>query len=147
MLKELVVTLRVPAGQHLYADPAPEGMIATEVVLDDGLPVASRPHRFPPSKVLELAGTGERIDVFEGDVEIRVPLVHRPAEGDEGASVTLAGEVRWQSCTDETCFLPASERFAVDVEVGRAARPDFDSESFVTHATRLATRKGEQDTK
>ncbi|MCH7953844.1 MAG: hypothetical protein IIC25_08140 [Chloroflexi bacterium] len=39
ILRDLVVTFRVPNGQHLYGEPVPEGTVATSVTLDeiDGL--------------------------------------------------------------------------------------------------------------
>ena len=41
--RDLVVHLRVPAGQHLYAEPAPAGSVAVDVVLDANSQLVLRP--------------------------------------------------------------------------------------------------------
>ena len=49
-----------------------------------------------------------------------MPLtVNRPPRG--GATdITFSGEVRWQSCDDEVCDIPASQRFELTLPVAES---------------------------
>ena len=109
--RDLVISFQVPAGRHVYADPAPEGSVAATVVLDDNKHLVQRPLVRPASVKHRLAGTDENFEVHDGAFELRLPLTisGRPKDGD--AQITVAGEVRWQCCDDEVCDIPTSQRF------------------------------------
>lgn len=129
VIHDLLITLRVPEGQHLYGEPVPEGMVATTVTIDDEVPVISRAAIFPTTQEHRLAGTGDILHVYEGDVRIRVPIVYRPSdfyERDEPDQVTVSGTLRWQSCDDEVCHLSTSRRFEIVLTVGHSNLPEFD---------------------
>mgnify|MGYP000882672267 CR=1 FL=1 len=128
VLRDLVVTLRVPEGQHLYSDPVPAGMVATSVALDDDVPVVQRDAQFPPTREHRLSGTGEVLHVYDGDVHVRVPITYLSSKffDDDGVDVaTIRGTVTWQSCDDTVCHLPASHRFEIELPVGKHNLPEF----------------------
>ena len=128
VLRDLVVTLRVPEGQHLYGDPVPAGMVATSVALDADVPVVQRDAQFPPTREHRLSGTGEVLHVYDGDVHVRVPITYLSSEffNDDGVDVaTIRGTVTWQSCDDHVCHLPASHRFEIELPVGKHNLPEF----------------------
>jgi hypothetical protein len=128
IMRDLLITLRVPDGQHLYGQPVPDGLIPTSVTIDDGLPIAQRQPEFPPTREHRLSGTGEMLQVFDGDVRVRIPVVYLSSEFfDDGGvrNVTVSGTVRWQSCDDEVCHLPAAHRFEIEVPVGQVNMPEF----------------------
>lgn len=121
MLRDLVVTLRVPAGQHLYGPPVSEGLVVTSIDIDDNVHLGVQAAQFPPTHPLVLEGTGETLHVYEGDVRIRVPMLYNgfPPDRDERGhrNVEVTGTVRWQSCDDHSCHIPRSEPFSLTVRV------------------------------
>ena len=121
LLTDLVVDLRVPAGQHLYGPPVPDGLVITQVAIDDIEHVTAQPAHFPPTHEMTLEGTGETLHVYEGDVRIRMPLLYnggRVPRNDDGVrTLDLTGTVRWQSCDDQTCHIPRTEPFTLTVKV------------------------------
>jgi hypothetical protein len=124
VLRELVVTLRVPEGQHLYGQPVPVGMVATHVEIDAGDNLIVRDTIAPPTRSLVLAGTGETLQVYDGDVTLRVPITHSgPLVSPDGRGTDeptqVVGRVRWQSCDDNVCNLPESTSFAFAMPTGQ----------------------------
>ncbi|MFN3217693.1 MAG: hypothetical protein ACE367_14460 [Acidimicrobiales bacterium] len=75
-----------------------------------------------------LAGTGDALQIFDGDVTIRVPITQRSrslTELDDGSYVQrITGKVGWQLCDDDTCHLPRSDRFSIDVPAAPHVRPE-----------------------
>ncbi len=124
ILRDLVVTFRVPEGQHLYGEPVPEGTVATSVTLDEIDGLIAREPKLPPTETHTLAGTGEMLHIFEGDVVVRVPITHNGStrvRSEEGAqSLQVSGTIRWQACDDDVCHLPKSERFELTIPLQRA---------------------------
>lgn len=121
LLRDLVVTLCVPSGQHLYGPPVSAGLVVTSVEVDDSKYVTAQSAVFPPTHPMVLEGTGETLHVFEGDVRITAPLLYNgtPVKPDEHGqrTVQVTGTVRWQSCDDHTCHIPRTESFALTVPV------------------------------
>jgi len=121
LLRDLVVTLRVPAGQHLYGLPVSEGLVATSVDIDESKYLGMQPAVLPPTHPMVLMGTGETLHVYEGDVTIRIPVLYnayRIKPDESGATnIELTGTVRWQSCDDHTCHIPRTETFSIAVPV------------------------------
>ncbi len=154
ILRDLVVRLQVPAGQHLYSDPAPEGMVATAVDIDPALGLFVRPAKFPEPHAHTLAGTDEVLQVFTGEVTIRVPITHMSrslTETEDGQMVQrVEGTVNWQSCDDEVCGLPGSRRFALDIPAMGHVGPgdEFTREegmNLPAHFEKMVTRSGPKD--
>lgn len=129
VVRDLVVTLRVPAGQHLYGRPVPAGMVATDVEFDEHRGLVVRDAVLPPTRPHTLAGTGEVLQVFDGDVVIRVPITQNgkglDRHDDTNPTIEVAGTVRWQSCDDDVCHLPMTRRFALDLPATDANEPEF----------------------
>ncbi len=115
--KDLVVRFSVPAGRHVYAEPAPQGSVAVEVTLDENDRLVQRPIVRPASVAHTLDGTGESFQVHHDVFELRLPLTVFGAAGSDAAEITISGEVRWQCCDDEVCDLPASQRFELTLPV------------------------------
>lgn len=118
--RDLVVRFSVPAGRHVYAEPAPQGMVAADVVLDESDRLVQRPIVRPASEPHVLAGTGESFQVHRDLFELRLPLTVNNAAGGVAAEITISGEVRWQSCDDEVCDIPTSQRFELTVPVAES---------------------------
>lgn len=128
VVDDLIVRFAVPEGQHLYGQPVPDGIVATSVEIEPAVGLVVKPAILPATSPHTLAGTGEILQVFEGDVLIRVPITHMSrslTRLDDGSRVQrVAGIVRWQSCDDDVCHLPRTERFTIDVPASPHDRPD-----------------------
>ena len=118
--KDLVVRFSVPAGRHVYAEPAPQGSVAVEVTLDENNRLVQRPIVRPASEPHTLPGTGESFPVHHDLFELRLPLTVNRAAGGDAAEITISGEVRWQSCDDEVCDIPTSQRFELTLPVSES---------------------------
>ena len=123
--RELVARLTVPAGSHLYASPAPQGIVAVDIELDANPRLVLRDIVRPPSETHSLSGTNETFEVHHGQVELRLPLTVNGsfAEGGDASVVVISGTVRWQSCDDEVCDLPGVHSFELTVPVAGPVRP------------------------
>lgn len=128
VIHDLVVRFAVPEGQHLYGQPVPDGMVATSVEIEPDVGLVVKPTILPPTTPHTLAGTGETLQIFEGDVVIRVPLTHMSrslTRLDDGAFMQrVKGTVRWQACDDDVCHLPRAEQFTVDIPAAPHDRLD-----------------------
>lgn len=146
--RDLIVRFAVPAGFHLYGEPVPEGMVAAGLVLDPESGLTSYGVTAPPTHE-HLLGTGERLQVYEGDVELRVRVGHNGdhthVDADGLERVTISGVVRWQACDDEQCGLPGSHRFSIELEAApmntSAMRSgDDNGENFKQHFALMRSR-------
>lgn len=128
VVRDLIVRFAVPDGQHLYGEPVPEGMVATTVEIEPDVGLVAQPPVFPPTRPHTLAGTGETLPVFAGDVLIRVPIAHLSrslTQLDDGRVVQrVVGAVRWQACDDDVCHLPRREHFSIDIPAAPHNRPE-----------------------
>jgi hypothetical protein len=150
VVHELVVRFAVPDGQHLYGDPVPDGMVATSVEIEPDVGLVVKPAVLPPTTPHTLTGTGETLQIFEGDVLFRVPLTHMGrslTRLDDGSFVQrVEGTVRWQSCDDDVCHLPRTERFTVDIPAARYDGPgrehaDQGGMDIPAHLTKMVGRR------
>jgi hypothetical protein len=151
ILRDLVIRLAVPTGQHLYGEPVASPMVATSVTFDDDVGLVTRPAVFPATTPHTLAGTGEALQIFDGNVTIRVPITQN------GQSITrlpdgsrvqrVGGTVHWQACDAEACRLPSSHRFDLEIPVTRLnvfemQRPEDSTRmDFAAHFTRMTERR------
>lgn len=125
--RDLVAHFVVPSGSHLYASPAPEGMVAVAIELDDNPLLVLRDVIRPPSETHQLAGTAERFEVHHGVVELRLPVtINGTVTANDGVKqLTIAGTVCWQACDDAVCELPDRQRFEIAVPVEDPALPQI----------------------
>lgn len=110
---EALVMLNIEAGYHVNANPATYPyLIATEVTADkvEGLDVGKA--IYPPAKKQKFQFAEEPLAVYEGQVEVRLPL---KIAGKGSRSLPL--KVRIQACDHEKCFPPAILNTSVAVEV------------------------------
>ena len=124
---DLLVRIDLPDGQHAYGEPVPEGLVATSVTVTGPEELRADEPVMPSTRPLFVEGVGEELQVFEGDIHIRVPLSYRNAEApDGGDTVPIGIEVRYQACDELVCFLPVEERLTLDAPLGGHLRPDRD---------------------
>lgn len=124
---DLLVRIDLPDGQHAYGEPVSEGLVATSVTVTGPEELRAEAPVMPSTRPLFVEGVGEELQVFEGDIHIRVPLSYRNAEApDGGGTVPIGIEVRYQACDELVCFLPVEERLTLDAPLGGHLRPERD---------------------
>lgn len=110
---EALVMLNIEPGYHVNANPATYPyLIATEVTADkvEGIEVGKA--IYPPAKKQKFQFADEALAVYEGQVEVRLPI-----KVASKGSRSLPLNVRVQACDHEKCFPPASLKTNVSVEV------------------------------
>jgi len=110
---EALVMLNIESGYHVNANPATYPyLIATEVTADkvEGIEVGKA--AYPPAKKQKFEFADEPLAVYEGQVEVRLPI-----KVASKGSRALPLNVRVQACDHEKCFPPASLKTNVSVEV------------------------------
>lgn len=152
VMRDLVVSFDVPVGRHLYASPAPEGMVAASVELETLPKLVQRPTQVPASHEHHMTATGESFAVHDGRVEFRIPLTvngNVASNTDDTPTLTVRGKVSWQMCDDEVCDVPRKEHFELTLPVQGAvvselgAKPDgklIKAMNGKAHFQKLATR-------
>ena len=111
---QIAVVVEILEGWHVNANPAGEGLIATEVIFPDTPHLTFGEVVYPKGEVLALGSIGEA-PVYHDTITIGVQ-----ADLSQTASIdpmTLDLELRYQACNDEQCLLPETLTFAVPIEI------------------------------
>jgi cytochrome c biogenesis DsbD-like protein len=114
---DAVVKLSISPGYHVNANPATYPyLIATEITPDRVEGVSASKPKYPAAKTRKFQFAEEPLAVYEGDIEIKLPLkagVEKVAAGQRSLTIT----VRVQACDTEKCFPPATLTSNIPVEV------------------------------
>ena len=108
----------------------------------------------PPTTVHVLEGTGEELNIYEGDAAGTV-RIHQPIAisggmarhpGDSGPVARIAGAVTYQACDDQACGLPQRVPFEFEVPIGKMVTPHPAEEGdgtmdFRKHFARMTERR------
>lgn len=118
--RQMVVHFEPDEGFHLYGNPVPEGMFATEVSVTgpDGL-IVEEPI-LPPTKPLRLEALDTELQVYSGAFDIILPFFPdarlvsevRPLDS-KSAEVEVS--VRYQACDNTTCMLPQTVKLKLEL--------------------------------
>ena len=106
----------IEPGWHTYGAPLPASYTATSVEFDDPK-VTRQSLELPAATPMEIASLGETVPLYTGSFEgvgsllLKFPLDAGPTK--------LAGEVRFQQCSDTVCEPPESMRFELTVTLGK----------------------------
>jgi hypothetical protein len=91
---------RVDAGYHINShSPMDDLLIPTTLKFVPGM-VKVAGTEYPQGEIIKLTGSGEGLDVYQGDFKVLVKLV-----APRGFS-TMTGTVRYQACDSASCFPP-----------------------------------------
>lgn len=122
-IRRVVTRFELREGLHIYGEPVPEGMVATQVTIEgpDGLIVGDP--QVPPTKPLRLEGLDVELQVWSGTVDVVTPIYAlsrlaselRPLE--EGASLGIEVTVRYQACDDVSCLAPRNEKHTLNLPI------------------------------
>jgi len=108
------VKLTILHGWHVNANPpALQYNIPTKVTLTSASGLTPGRVKYPPGKQEKFGFEDAPLLVYDGTVEVTVPIAAAAA----AKSATLAGTVEYQSCNNEVCLAPTSIPFSVNVSV------------------------------
>ena len=125
---EATVKLTISPGFHINANPATfPYLIPTEVSHapgPDGFCATAGKPIYPAAAKAKFAFAEEPLAVYEGDVEVKLPI-RLPRSGEKGCDFhpgkgtpdALPIKVRIQACDHEKCFPPANIDATIPVEV------------------------------
>ena len=144
--REIVATIRVPEGKHIYSEPVPEGLVATSIELDSNPGIVAYTPVQPKTSPLTLTGSDTTLQVYEGNTVLRLPVAQNGQlieKTDEGNFVTVSGKVHWQACDDKECDLPESVDFEFRIKVESLNVPELSWDLFKL-ATDISNKKPHQ---
>ena len=111
---QIAVVVEIIEGWHVNANPAGEGLIATEVTFPDTPHLTFGEVVYPKGEVLALGSIGEA-PVYHDTIVIGVQA--DLAQTAPLAPIVLDLELQYQACNDEQCLLPETLNFSVPIEV------------------------------
>ena len=111
---QIAVVVEIVEGWHVNANPAGEGLIATEVIFPDTPHFTFGEVVYPTGEVLALGSIGEA-PVYHDTIAIGVQA--DLSQTAPIAPMMLDLELRYQACNDEQCLLPEVLTFAVPIEI------------------------------
>ena len=111
---QMAVVVEIAEGWHVNANPAGEGLIATEVIFPDTPHLTIGEMVYPVGEVLELGSIGEA-PVYHDTITIG--LQADLSQDAPIGPITMDLELRYQACNEEQCLLPEVLDFEVPIEV------------------------------
>lgn len=127
----LYVRIAMDEGFHVYADPLPEGFVATRVAVGpvDGLEVGDAV--YPPTRAREFPELGVTLPVYESTAVIAIPVTASAAlfAGGVGAgkqpSLAIPVKLTYQACSETVCHRPRTAELTVQAPLAALVLPDF----------------------
>ena len=122
IIRQLVIRCELAEGMHIYGDRVPEGMVPTTVSVSGPPGLILEAPIFPATETLRLESMNMELSVWSGVVDIVVPFYPvgllasetRPLDMD---SAGIEVEVRYQACSDSSCFPPKTAKLALTVDL------------------------------
>lgn len=113
---QAAVVVDIPSGYHVNANK-PLGKYAVPTVLRIEAPGGVRvsPISYPRPSVRSFSFSNEQLAVYEGRVVMRFNVTI-PANFDQGVT-ELRVRLRYQSCTDDTCYQPETREITMPIGV------------------------------
>jgi Thiol:disulfide interchange protein DsbD, N-terminal len=112
---DAIVKLAITPGYHVNANPATYPyLIATEVKPGNSEGITAGAPAYPAATKQKFEFAEEPLAVYEGNIEIKLPLKISATSAGER---TLPTTVRIQACDTEKCFPPATINTRIPVEV------------------------------
>ena len=107
----------VADGYHINSSrPKSDLLIPTELKLQPVPPLAVKDFQYPAGKDLTLSfDPSEHLSVYSGDFTVHAQLT--AARGAVPGHYQLAGELRYQACSDRACYPPKKLPLTLEVDV------------------------------
>ncbi|MEM9257236.1 MAG: protein-disulfide reductase DsbD domain-containing protein [Pseudomonadota bacterium] len=130
VMRKLLVHFQLDEGLHIYGEPVPSGMVATQVSVAGPPGLIVQESELPPTETLHLSAMNVDLNVWSDEVTIAIPFYPsselvsetRPLDVD---SADLEVTVRYQACTDTECLLPTTETFTLTLPLDVVDMPNL----------------------
>ncbi len=128
VVSTLYCRLELAEGLHVYGGPVPEGFVATQVEVKETPGVRIGEAAYPPTKPLEFKALDATLNVFEGVVDIAIPITANAeflnwTKPHTQKSVKVDLSVRYQACNDTVCFVPKTVPISVELPLAELVPP------------------------
>ena len=124
----LYTRIEVPDGFHIYGPPLPAGFFATTVHVQEvkGLRVGEA--QYPPTSLRRFEELDATLSVYEGVVEVAVPVTATADVLNWGAErerikLEVPVIVRYQICSDEICYIPRIVELSMQLDLAELQLP------------------------
>jgi peroxiredoxin len=121
--------IALPDGLHIYAEPVPDGFVATqvEIPLMRGLRIGAPV--YPASETYDMAVLGMRFNVFTGTVDIAIPVtltseLVKLGQVRDIDSVPINVNIAYQACNDTMCLPPRTVQVGFEAPLGDVILPE-----------------------
>ena len=129
---ELEVTFDLPEGSHLYA-PGSVNYQALSLEMEAHPWFEFSPPRYPASETQYLQAVDEEVPVFSKRVTLRLPVKVKASDEtmalQSPQATTLRGKLKYQICTESTCYMPSEKPVEWQVRVKPLDRQRVPEES------------------
>ena len=110
------VVMDIPAGLHVQSSkPLDKYLIATKLEIETPAGIKVGPINYPRAVMRKLKFSKTAVAVYEGRAIIRFGVVV-PASYN-GSSGEIKGKLRFQACSDESCFPPVTREVKIWLNV------------------------------
>lgn len=119
----LYVRFNVAEGLHIYADPLPNGFIATTVNVRPVAGLTIGEPKYPETELKAFEALDVELPVYNGEVDVAVPIranaeVANWTIRNKPDSLDVTIDVRYQVCSETFCYLPKVETLTMTVPLG-----------------------------
>lgn len=113
---QAAVVVDIPSGYHVNGNkPLGKYAIATVLKVEGPGGVRISPISYPRANVRRFSFSNEQLAVYEGRAVLRFNVTI-PANFDAGVT-ELRARLRYQSCTDDTCFQPETREIKMPIGI------------------------------
>lgn len=125
----LHVRFDVADGYHIYADPLPDGFIASTATVAPTKGVRLGEPVYPATSEREFPQLGVTLNVYEeGATDIAIPIALNseildwPIR-DKPTSIEIPVDVVYQACSETVCYVPKEETVTISVPIEPLVMP------------------------
>ena len=124
----LHVRFEVADGYHIYADPLPDGFIASTAKVVPTRGVRSGEPAYPPTAEREFPQLGVTLNVYEGVTDVAIPItlgseiLDWPIR-DKPTEIEIPVDVVYQACSETVCYVPKEETVVVKAPIEPLVMP------------------------
>jgi thiol:disulfide interchange protein DsbD len=112
---ELRLKLKIQPPYHVNSNPASESYLIPVTATVAGAGLKAGAPIYPKGELKKFEFAQKPLSVYEGEIEIRVPITVT------GTPRAIAGSVRYQACNDKSCLIPKTVPFEIALQSSGAA--------------------------
>jgi thiol:disulfide interchange protein DsbD len=110
------IKVAVKEGYHIQSsEPGNEWIIPTTLEIISPEMITTGNPAFPPARKFQLEGTRDYLEVYDGTLDISVPL--SISDNIKKGSYVLQATLRYQACDNKRCFSPKTLPFPIAVTI------------------------------